>query len=346
VGCGARSPLEDTGASLAPCEDAPRVADCVRLAPQATPLAVIKNDYGPARFTADDDAIYFASERRVYRLPFASGGAVPLTPAPGPNAPDLDRLDVDGDTIVWAMGGQLEAVSTHGGTPRVIAALPFDAGFAILSGAWVITASYTDPFVPAPVYRVPAAGGTPEPILASASRYGATRDDATGHVWLMTTNGLLDVDPASRRVATADGNSSGAAPATAAGRVFFVGFQLPTGGTTSGLGIFEVEPGAPSTELIVGTFQSIAADADDVVFDGEIGVTPGEMRAHASIGVLPLDGSAPLLLAESDTFINSPNTTSFDTDSVRTDGTFVYFADRCTELPGDEWRLVRLCKHP
>ena len=61
---------------------------------------------------------------------------------------------------------------------------------------------------------------------------------------------------------------------------------------------------------------------------------------------MPLDGAPPVLLTESDTLIDAPTVITFDTQSVRTDGTFVYFADRCTAVSGDEWRLVRLPKRP
>ena len=59
----------------------------------------------------------------------------------------------------------------------------------------------------------------------------------------------------------ADENRAGSDRATAAGRVFFVGFPIFTPPTTSGLAIFEVERDAPSTQLVTGTFNAIGADA-------------------------------------------------------------------------------------
>src|ERR1051325_4477831 len=82
LGCGPGVDVDEPGRSAEP-----RVEDCERLTPEATPLAVLapsaQGVHGPvAPFHLADAATYvcFISEGRVFRIAKASGAAEPLTP--------------------------------------------------------------------------------------------------------------------------------------------------------------------------------------------------------------------------------------------------------------------------
>src|SRR5262245_45511469 len=192
LGCGARTTLDVAGSCLAEGCDPPRVADCERLAPEATPLAVIRGENN-VRFTSDDDAVYFRSEGRIHRLPHASGAAVALTPelaAGGGSA--VGAFDVGDGVLAWLEGTTLRAMPVGGGDVRTLAELPEGQVRVVVAPGYVVTFGTAGLDEEAPVYRVPLAVGAAESIL-SANVVGATRDDATGRVVLATREGLLAV---------------------------------------------------------------------------------------------------------------------------------------------------------
>jgi hypothetical protein len=177
---------------------------------------------------------------------------------------------------------------------------------------------------------------------------GAARDDATGQVLLATRDGLLAVDASTGAVAKlSDDGTYPNDPAAAGGAVFQVGWvtDVPSGSPALD-GILRVAPGQPPQEIARGRFVSIAADADDVVFDGVLGEAgPGQM----SIGLVPRAGGLPEILATSDSklLFGSGGPIQLYSNSVRSDGTYVYFAQVCLDTVDTlerEFRLVRMPK--
>jgi hypothetical protein len=344
LGCGGRSTLDTAGGCFTAGCDPPRVADCERRTPEATPLAILR--VNNVRFTADEDALYFPSGGRIHRLPRASGKAVALTPEPAGGAGSSIRsFDAGDGVLAWLDGSTLRAMPVGGGDVRTLAELPDDQVLAVVAPGYVVTTGYEDPL---PVYRVPIAGGPPEVLVPSARVVGTARDDATGEVLLATRDGLFAVDASTGAITKLSSEVDPVDPAAAGGAVFDVGYavDVPLGLHSGFDGIFRVMPGQQSQQIARGRFISIAADADDVVFDGAVGdPVPGQ----ASIGFLPHDGGPPVLLATSDSFFGTGGDLwqSYAT-TVRTDGTYVYFAQVCLDTVNTlqrEFRLVRLPKH-
>jgi hypothetical protein len=347
MGCGGRSTLDVAGGCLVEGCDPPRVADCQRRAPEATPLAVIREDN--VHFASDDEALYFRSEGRIHRLPRGSGKAVALTPEPAGDAgASISAFDAGEGVLAWLEGSTLRVTSVGGGDVRTLAELPGDQTRVLVTHGYVVTFGYSSSKdEPHPVYRVPFATGGAETLVPSATVVGAARDDATGQVLLATRDGVLAVDASTGAVASLSHGEVFHDPAAAGGAVFDLAWavDLPPGFHTGTDGLFRVTPGQQPQQLAHGVFISIAADADDVVFDGALDdPEPG----RTSIGLVPRDGSPPELLATSDSKVLKGNATSALATTVRTDGTYVYFAQVCLETEDTsarEFRLVRLPKH-
>jgi hypothetical protein len=325
------------GTCLSAC-DPPRVPDCIRLAPEATPLARISPDGDRERIARDGDGILFISDGRVMRLPMAKGLAVPVTP-PGMLDGGIDVRPAPGG-VVWSTATAIRAYSHSTNEARTLLDIPEGehAAFAVV-GSDLVVAIVGDG--PTQVGRLAFGGGALEPIAtfpvwdhASANVFDEGSDD----------DALLIFGQKLHRVAL-DGSGSMVVGADRGSNItldagFIYGDGLGVSRTPRAGG-----PTATLTHDLLATF-NVVNDANDIfalavapsdVDDGKlvrISKTTGVVTPMATVDLYPFGAPVP----------NGLRPVTIGTAGLVVDDQFVYFTQACGDDDPHAYRIVRLPK--
>lgn len=344
LGCGARSDLlEEPDRSAEP-----RVEDCERLTPEATPLAVLApsdsvdgTGVDPFHLADDDTYLYFISEGRVFRIAKAAGAAEPLTP-PGSAG---GRIHVTADALVWSKGGDIQRAPLDGGDPTLVVELEAPLSWDVVAGFIISSGPYPEP---SPVLRTPLAGGPSEELMAApdpdnfVQKIGADGDAAL----VERASDLLAVPVNGGPVVVlAEGTSRGAAPPVADGEAVY--FGASSGPVLTDMALFRQPKASGSpTALVLGFPVWVALDEDDVYANVAL---PQPDGAHAGAIVrVPKAGGVPVKVADTDakSLSGSGSGFQYSTAGHVVDDENVYFIELCVSQPGDATYAYRLVSLP
>lgn len=331
----------------------PRVEDCARpAAPDAVPIAKV---FRPSRFMTDDEFLYYASDRRAFRLSMSGGEPEPLTP------PDSVRgtfKHLAGGFLYWKNewvdDGTVLRVPTTGGEPEPVVELVPDALWAPV-GQDVIWGASSEP---SPVYRTSSISGeTTEILAADAEDELENINVAAGHALATFAHSLVAIplDGGEPRVLVAEVTMSGTnRPLVHDGLVYFGATILMTKGELSpelGPAIWRVDLEEPSTpELVLSGFP-IAFTFDDALYAHIIPENPSGGSATGRIVRAPLSGGDAVEITGTSSRALGTGAGfgpyEIGSSALVVSGCNVYFAETCSiDPPTNDFRLVTMSKVP
>jgi hypothetical protein len=133
------------------------------------PAEVAATASAPTGLAVDPLAVYWVEGDELKKAPVAGGAATIL--AQGLASPE--RLRLSAGTLYWIEGGSLRRCSAAGGAPETVDVLPALEAFDLdAEAAFTVGSTTALGDVDLWVYRVPLAGGAPEPLSWQAGLSG------------------------------------------------------------------------------------------------------------------------------------------------------------------------------
>lgn len=346
LGCSARTQLEDRTAGGGPggeepaCleEPEPRVEDCARASTDAVPIAELRGD--GFHLAADEAYLYYASEQAIFRLAMSGGEPEPLTP-PGAGGAQVKYAE---GYVYWLDGDLVRRVRATGGEVEDLVKLPPQATWAVAEDAILSAGSYT---APSPVYRTSLGTGETSELLPEDPEQPIWDLGVAGdRVFVERSDSLISVplDGGEAQLVYDGGTGGGQPPIAHDGQVYFTGSF--TDGGAFGVGILRVDIDPPHAAEVFLRGYGVAFAADDRALYAHVIPTPGSSD-EPTTGTLvraPFAGGVPTELTR--TSGKGHLGYEISSNGLAVSGCYVYFVDRCTELPGNEFRIVAVPKTP
>ena len=315
----------------------PRVDDCVRAAPDAVPIAELPRSH----VLADDGYLYFTGFSQVFRLAMAGGEPEALTP---PGSVHVNVRYLDDGFLYWKEEDVVHRVPTTGGEPEALVEVVGNALWAPADQAIVWSGPYPEP---GPVHRTSlATGDTTEIMAADPEQFtqGIAIHGERAIVALSRSLVSVPLEGGEPQVLVGDVGMSGLV-VTNDGQAYFGGSFSP-----GPIGVYRVDMDQPSSVHLVVLGLPVAIAFDDAALYAH--VIPDDATVEKTYGRIvrvPLSGGDAAFLSGTSSWTAGGKgfgPYGVPSDALVVSGCNVYFIEECTDLPGDEGRLVTMSKLP